>query len=151
MAQFLYRSRTNKKIAGICGGLGEYFAIDPILFRLLWLGTVSIAGTGILLYLMAWIVIPQQSEQAVAPSSEVPVLFYRSRKNRIIAGICGGLGEYLDVDPVIFRLLFVGLTFACGWGLLLYLTAWLLVPIEPRPDFGATRGSHAHFPSDIGK
>ena len=54
----LYRSETDKMIAGICGGLGEYFQIDSTLIRLLWIGLVLIAGTGILLYLIAWAIIP---------------------------------------------------------------------------------------------
>ena len=61
MTKFLYRSRTNKKIAGICGGLGEYFSVDPILFRLIWVGAVLLFGTGILLYLIAWLLIPLES------------------------------------------------------------------------------------------
>lgn len=56
---------------------------------------------------------------------------YRSRTNRVIAGIAGGLGEYFRVDPVIVRLLWVLLGFAGGNGVLLYLVAWILVPEEP--------------------
>jgi len=54
----VYRSRTNKKIAGVCGGLGKYFAIDPVIVRLIWLLFVLLAGTGLLIYIIAWIVIP---------------------------------------------------------------------------------------------
>ena len=56
---------------------------------------------------------------------------YRSRTNRVIAGIAGGLGEYFHVDPVIIRLLWVLLGFAGGSGILLYLIAWILIPEEP--------------------
>ena len=47
-------------IAGICGGLGEYFEIDPIIVRLLWILAIFVAGGGILAYLIAWIVIPRK-------------------------------------------------------------------------------------------
>lgn len=57
---------------------------------------------------------------------------YRSRNNRVIAGVAGGLGEYFDVDPVIVRLLFVLLSFAGGNGLLVYIVAWILIPERPR-------------------
>lgn len=54
---------------------------------------------------------------------------YRSKKNRIIAGICGGLGEYLDVDPTIIRLIWVFLViFGMGSGILLYIIAWIIIP-----------------------
>jgi len=56
----LYRSRTDRKIAGICGGLGEYFGIDPTLVRLLFvLGLVFVGGT-LLAYILLAIVIPQE-------------------------------------------------------------------------------------------
>lgn len=53
---------------------------------------------------------------------------YRSRSDRVIAGVCGGLGEYLRIDPVWVRLAFVLLLFAQGIGLIAYLALWLLVP-----------------------
>ena len=55
---------------------------------------------------------------------------YRSRKNRVIAGVAGGLGEYLDIDPVFVRIIFVLATFASGIGLLAYVILWIVVPHE---------------------
>lgn len=55
---------------------------------------------------------------------------YRSQKNRMIAGVCGGIAEYLDVDPTLVRLAWVLVTFAGGAGLLAYLIAWIIVPEE---------------------
>lgn len=63
-------------------------------------------------------------------SSEIKRL-YRSRKDRMIGGVCGGLGAYLDIDPTVIRLLFVLLAFAGGPGLLAYLVMLILVPEEP--------------------
>lgn len=59
----LYRSRTNRKIAGICGGLGEYFQVDPTFIRILFI-IVALAsvGLGILAYLIMWLIIPKESE-----------------------------------------------------------------------------------------
>jgi uncharacterized protein (TIGR02611 family) len=54
----------------------------------------------------------------------------RSNKEQWIAGVAGGLGEYLNVDPVAVRVAFVGLTFAGGVGIALYLACWLLIPQE---------------------
>lgn len=56
----LYRSKHDKVIAGVCGGLGEYFEIDPVIIRLLWILFVLLWGVGILLYIIAWIIIPLQ-------------------------------------------------------------------------------------------
>jgi phage shock protein C len=56
---------------------------------------------------------------------------YRSRTNSMIAGICGGLGEYLSVDPTILRVVAVLLIFADGIGLLAYLVGWIIIPRHP--------------------
>ena len=53
---------------------------------------------------------------------------YRSKKNRVLAGVCGGIGEYLNVDPVIIRLIWVIFMLAYGAGILAYLIAWLIIP-----------------------
>ena len=50
----------NKVIAGVCGGIGEYFGIDPVIIRLLWVLSIVFAGTGILLYVIAAIIMPQR-------------------------------------------------------------------------------------------
>lgn len=54
----------------------------------------------------------------------------RSRRDRMIAGVSGGLGDYFDVDPIVFRIGFVVLTFLGGSGVLLYVLGWLLLPAE---------------------
>jgi phage shock protein C len=59
MKKRLYRSRDNSMIAGVCGGLGEYFDMDPTFIRLLWIVFTLAGGSGILAYIIAWIVIPQ--------------------------------------------------------------------------------------------
>jgi phage shock protein C len=63
----LKRSRTNRMIAGVCGGIGEYLEIDPNAIRLIWVVvTVFTAGTGILAYLLAWLIIPEEASPAAA-------------------------------------------------------------------------------------
>jgi phage shock protein C len=56
---------------------------------------------------------------------------YRSGKDRILGGVCGGIAEYLDVDPVIIRLLWVISIFAWGFGILAYIIAWIIIPRNP--------------------
>lgn len=55
----LYRSTKNKILGGVCGGLGEYFDIDPSLVRLLWLVVVFMGGSGVLIYIILWIILPE--------------------------------------------------------------------------------------------
>jgi len=59
----LYRSKKNKMIAGVCGGIAEYFDIDPTLVRLLGLVLVLSGGAGVIAYIIAWIIIPEKPEQ----------------------------------------------------------------------------------------
>ena len=56
---------------------------------------------------------------------------YRSRKEVMIAGVCGGMAEYFDIDPVIVRILTVLLVFAGGAAILVYLLGWLIIPKAP--------------------
>jgi phage shock protein C len=54
----------------------------------------------------------------------------RVKDGRVIAGVCGGLGRYLGIDPVLLRIAFVVLAIAGGGGLLLYIVSWILIPEE---------------------
>jgi phage shock protein PspC (stress-responsive transcriptional regulator) len=63
-------------------------------------------------------------------SSEIRRL-YRSRDDRMIGGVCGGLGEYLNVDSTLIRLLFALFALTAGSGLLAYIIMLLIIPEEP--------------------
>ncbi|WP_327177543.1 PspC domain-containing protein [Streptomyces sp. NBC_01335] len=65
-----------------------------------------------------------------APKSAPKPQLRRSPRQKVVAGVCGGLGRYFDVDPVIFRVVLGVLAVAGGTGLILYGFAWLLVPVE---------------------
>ena len=74
-------------------------------------------------------------------TDESPRRIYRSRDDRVIAGVSGGLGAHLGVDPVLIRISFVALAFA-GIGVLLYLISWIVIPEipvgqEPAPASGS--------------
>lgn len=60
-----------------------------------------------------------------------PKKLYRSCKNRILAGVCGGLGEYFDIDPIIMRIAFVLLSLGHGLGLLIYIILAVIIPKDP--------------------
>ncbi|HEX4787038.1 MAG TPA: PspC domain-containing protein [Actinospica sp.] len=63
----------------------------------------------------------------------------RDRRSKVIAGVCGGLGRHLDIDPVVFRILFAVLSFVGGIGLLAYAAAWLFVPVDGERKSAAHR------------
>jgi len=58
----LYRSKTNKWVCGICGGLGDYFNIDPTIIRVIWAILVFAYGTGLLIYVIASCIIPREDD-----------------------------------------------------------------------------------------
>lgn len=56
----LYRSKTDRKVAGVCGGLAQYFNIDPTLIRVLFVVLAVLGGSGLVLYLALWIIVPTE-------------------------------------------------------------------------------------------
>lgn len=128
----LYRSRVDKKIAGVCGGLGEYFRVDPTLIRLLvvLIGFFTAVLPILIAYLIAAIIIPVNP---MHKSFEGYKKLYRSRKNKIVAGICAGIAEFFKMDPTIIRLIFVFLMIitAIVPMLLTYIIAWIIIPENP--------------------
>lgn len=98
----LYRSTTNRVLAGVCGGLGDYFAIDPTLIRVIFVVLFFGAGVGLLAYLIMWLIIPeagqanqpidQRTEQAakeIQQGAEKAAERLRNDRNggRVIAGV----------------------------------------------------------------
>ncbi len=76
---------------------------------------------------MAELNVPQHSVEARAPRS----ILRRSRRNRMLAGVAGGVGDHLGLDPFVVRLAFIVLGLAAGFGVVVYLLLWVLVPPEP--------------------
>ena len=59
MEKRLCRSRTNRTLAGVCGGIAEYLGWDPTLVRVAWIILTLLGGSGILIYLILWLVMPE--------------------------------------------------------------------------------------------
>jgi len=131
----LYRLEGERKLAGVCAGLGEYFDFDPVFVRLFFLFSVFFGGIGILAYIIMWILVPLKGEPAAQQGTRKRL--YLSSSDRKLAGVCGGLGDYFGFDPVFVRVGFVILAFTCGIGILLYIVLWLVVPRAPLPGSGA--------------
>jgi phage shock protein C len=203
----LYRSMTDRMVAGICGGLAEYFNIDPTIIRLIMVVSVLAGGVGIPAYIIGWIVIPEgTSDSNRASGSNSPLLgliigglllitgagmifrkmhywfdmpywfssffsfqslfavalialgaffilhvmqkdnngknksaplehkyrgsLHRSLTDRKISGVCGGLGEYFNIDPTIIRIAWIVLIFPTGFFpmLIAYIVMALALP-----------------------
>ena len=56
----LYRSRTNRRLAGVCGGLAEYFNLEATLIRVLFVVLAVLGGSGLILYVAMWIIVPKE-------------------------------------------------------------------------------------------
>jgi phage shock protein PspC (stress-responsive transcriptional regulator) len=57
----LYRSTRDRMLAGVCGGVADHLAVDPSLIRLIWVAVTLLSlGTGIIVYILAWIIIPEE-------------------------------------------------------------------------------------------
>lgn len=130
----LYRSATDSKLGGVCGGIGEYFEVDPTIIRIIFfLGLFT--GVGVLAYLVAWMVIPLGPEYA--PGSAPPHVgrrLYRSVRDKKIGGVCAGVAEYLGVDPSIVRVIWLCFVLGGGVGVVAYLLMWFILPLEdPQP------------------
>jgi phage shock protein C len=214
----LFKSRQNRIIDGVCGGIAEYFEVDPTIVRILWVIMTLLGGSGIILYIVAMIVMPANpSPVSTAPAAGTPAppsdkkrffgialiligafilvanfdwftdfplwsfsgkfvlpfffilvgaLFiyiqvnrrqaaaapplagdasaapqpaqrelHRSRVNKKLFGVCGGLAAYFSIDPTVVRILFVVMIIATRhWGLLLYIALGLILPEEKIPS-----------------
>ncbi len=199
----LYRSHENRMIAGVCGGVAEYFELDPTLIRIAWVAVALFGGVGVLVYLAAIFIIPNNPGQEPGSSENLVkdkplfwgsllivigalLLFkqmglfnmfqiwhmpwqmvwaiflivvggvllynrskekeaetdienaepvkklYRSRDQKMISGVCGGLSEYFELDVSLIRILWVIATLAsAGLGILAYIVMILVFPEEP--------------------
>src|SRR5438552_19099162 len=125
----LVRLPAHGKLGGVCAGIAEYLDADVTLVRLGGVILSIVPGGfigGIVAYLAALFIVPV-SNAAAAPQARV----MRSTLDRKIAGVCGGLAEYLNVDSTVVRLAWAVLTIVPGaivLGLLAYLVAWFIMP-----------------------
>jgi phage shock protein C len=118
MRERLYRSRRFRIIGGVAGGLADYFNLDPVLIRVLFVIITILHGFGILLYIILWIVVPEEPfeiayqvkpEDGIAngnssPNAELPILQMEKKKGsgRIIAGVVLiGIGLVFFADRII--------------------------------------------------
>jgi phage shock protein PspC (stress-responsive transcriptional regulator)/DNA-binding XRE family transcriptional regulator len=135
--QRLARSRKDRKIAGICGGLGEHSGLPSWFWRLAFIAGAFVHGAGALAYLFIWIFMPQEKGAAARGGSKTATWLQRltrSAADKRLGGVCGGLGAVTAVPSWIWRMGFVAAVFFYGAGLILYAFLWMSVPksgLEP--------------------
>src|SRR3989304_4840299 len=125
----LYRSNQDKKISGVCSGLGNYFNIDPALIRLLFIFLMVFTGflPVIIAYFILVLIIP------IEPRSNIQRNYkrlYRSQTDKKLAGVCGGLAEFLKMDSTLIRIIYIVLLIftALVPMTIIYAIAWLVIP-----------------------
>jgi phage shock protein C len=91
----LYLSRTDKVIAGVCGGIGEYFGIDPVFVRVIAVVLALAHGLGLVAYFIAWLAMPKQPVEAAAA---VPQTDHSSRNRNLLGMILILVGVYFLLD-----------------------------------------------------
>lgn len=141
----LFRNENDKLIGGVCGGIANYFGIDTILVRIIFV-LVAFTGAGLLAYLILWIALPSSATAVIGASRKK---LFRDPDEKIIAGVCSGIGNYFGVSAWIPRALFlipflsimsrithwefldfpsfIGFSFSPG-SLFLYIILWLVIP-----------------------
>ncbi|MFO7895301.1 MAG: PspC domain-containing protein [Candidatus Cloacimonadales bacterium] len=136
----LHKSQREKIIAGVCGGVAESLGVSPSFVRAAFILSLLFGGAGFWLYLILWAILPVANEKIIDAEiiededfdneEDAGQKVWRSRSDSIIAGVCGGLSEYLKWDVSLIRLAFVAMSFAGGIGFVLYLIFWLIFPLE---------------------
>lgn len=126
-------------IAGVCAGIANYLNTDVTLIRLAWVVLTIFPGAivgGVIAYIAAWVLMPEAGIGARAAVTGRRLL--RSTTDRKIAGVCGGLAEYLSLDPTLVRLAVVIVSIYPGaivCGIIGYLIAWAIIPQAPPLPF----------------
>jgi len=128
----LRRTRNDRILAGVCGGIARYFSIDSSVVRLVTVLLVAFAGLSIWVYLILWIVMPEEERTTWAQQQRTEGQYrrlYRSQ-DRIIGGVLGGIAEYCGWEAGPLRLIVLILCLFVI-PLIPYLLLWMVLPQNP--------------------
>jgi phage shock protein PspC (stress-responsive transcriptional regulator) len=98
----LHRDENDKILGGVCSGLANYLRVDPTIVRLVFALMVFGAGTGILLYILLWVILPSKPLNNTSSTKRL----YRNPEEKVIAGVASGIASYFDIAVWIPRLIF---------------------------------------------
>jgi phage shock protein PspC (stress-responsive transcriptional regulator) len=145
----LTRLESRKILGGVCAGLANYFSIDPLWTRLiaillLFSGNLRLGKPGwdflpwnfdfslslgiwaIIAYIVMWIILPVSYDE---PEDKNIKKLYRNPDDKTLGGVASGLAAYFGIEVIWMRLLFIGLMFAGGAGLVIYIILWIITPV----------------------
>jgi phage shock protein PspC (stress-responsive transcriptional regulator) len=128
----LRRSATDQNLGGVCSGIASFFDVDPVMVRVLFVIMMVLYGSGILLYLVLWVVLPEakgeEAEYMKLQRLNKTKRLFRDAESRMIGGVSAGLSSYFGIDRTWIRLGFVLSVFLFGTGFWLYIILWIIVP-----------------------
>lgn len=113
-AKRLYRDENHKMIGGVCSGIANYFGIDIVIARVIFL-VLLFSGVGLLAYIILWIVVPSSASTEIG---SIRKKMYRDIDEKYLGGVCSGIGHYFGINAWIPRVLFLlpFLTLLGNWG-----------------------------------
>jgi len=142
----LYRNENDKVLGGVCSGLANYFNIDVVIARIIFV-VLLFSGVGFLTYIIMWIAVPSTATAQIGGAKRK---LFRDPDEKMIAGVCSGIGNYFGINPWIPRVLFLlpFLSFLSRWGhwggfwdfgdvirftfsptsLIVYIILWIVIP-----------------------
>jgi len=124
-----YRSEKHAHLGGVCSGIALAHGYSVSLVRIAALLIFSVGGIGLILYLLLWALLPKASTLGITESEILPDdPLKRSRSERMLGGVCGGIGEVLGKDPNLIRVLYIFLVLFAGLGIVPYVYAWIVLP-----------------------
>lgn len=136
----LYRDENNKILGGVCSGVANYFGIDVVVVRIIF---VVLFGAALIPYIILWVAVPSSASTVIGGLRKK---LYRDNDDKIIAGVCSGIGNYFGINAwiprVLFLLPFIGVLGRIShWGdfdfpnfvfspgsLIVYIILWLVIP-----------------------
>lgn len=142
----LYRDENDKIFGGVCSGLANYFGVDVVIVRIIFVVLAISFGFGLIPYIILWIAVPSSATKVIGGTRK---RLFRDPDDKKIAGVCGGIGNYFGISPWIPRILFLlpFLTFVFHWShwgfmdfsnfltlgfspgaLIIYIILWLVIP-----------------------
>jgi len=142
----LYRNENDKVLGGVCSGLANYFNIDVVIARIIFV-VLLFSGVGFLTYIIMWIAVPSSATVQIGSTRRK---LFRDPDEKMIAGVCSGIGNYFGINAWIPRVLFLlpFLSFLSRWGhwgglwdfgdvirftfsptsLIIYIILWIVIP-----------------------
>ncbi len=143
----LYRNENDKVLGGVCSGLANYFNLDVVIVRVIFAILFFAFGFGFLPYIIMWVAVPSSSSTQIGGAKKK---LFRDPDDKLIAGVCSGIGNYFGINAWIPRALFLlpFLSFISRWGhwggfwdigdvirftfsptsLIVYIILWIVIP-----------------------